>query len=93
MKLRYDTMILTSYRFCVLKGKQDMRYVKIDHAEPGMRLAYNMYDADGHTLICSGCVLTEFYLRRLKDYKFEGVYITDDLSSDIKIEPVTTVAT
>ena len=81
-------MILTSYRFCVLKGKQDMRYVKIDHAEPGMRLAYNMYDADGHTLICSGCVLTEFYLRRLKDYKFEGVYITDDLSSDIKIEPV-----
>lgn len=65
-----------------------MRYIRIDDAEPGMQLAYNMYDADGHTLICSGCFLTEFYLRRLKDYKFEGVYITDELSSDIKIEPV-----
>ena len=65
-----------------------MRYIKIYDAEPGMRLAYNMYDADGHTLICSGCVLTDFYLRRLRDFGFEGVYITDDLSADIKIEPV-----
>jgi len=67
-----------------------MRYIKIEEAVPGMCLAYNMYDADGHTLICSGSVLSEFYIRRLSDYGFDGVYITDDLSKDIQIEPVIT---
>lgn len=67
-----------------------MRYMKIEDAKPGMCLAYNMYDTDGHTLICSGSVLSEFYIRRLNDYGFDGVYITDELSDDIEIEPVIT---
>lgn len=84
----YGIMKLMILVNCQHERKDDMRYIKIYDAEPGMRLAYNMYDADGHTLICSGCVLTDFYLRRLRDFGFEGVYITDDLSADIKIEPV-----
>jgi len=67
-----------------------MRYVKIEDAKPGMCLAYNMYDADGHTLICSGTSLSELYIKRLNDYGFDGVYITDELSKDIVIEPVIT---
>lgn len=67
-----------------------MRYMKIEDTEPGMCLAYNIYDADGHTLICSGSVLSELYIKRLNDYGFDGVYITDELSKDIKIEPVIT---
>lgn len=67
-----------------------MRYIKIEDAKPGMRLAYNIYDADGHTLICNGSVLSEFYIKRLNDYGFDGVYITDELSEDIEIEPVIT---
>lgn len=67
-----------------------MRYIKIEDARPGMRLAYNMYDDDGHTLICSGSVLSKLYIKRLSDYGFDGVYITDELSEDIKIEPVIT---
>ncbi len=67
-----------------------MRYIKIEDAKPGMCLAYNMYDTDGHTLICSGSVLSEFYIRRLNDYGFDGVYITDELSEDIEIQPVIT---
>lgn len=65
-----------------------MRYIKINDAQPGMRLAYNMYDADGHTLICSGSILSKFYIKRLSDYGFDGVYINDELSEDINIEPV-----
>ena len=67
-----------------------MRYIKIEDATPGMCLAYNMYDTDGHTLICNGSVLSEFYIKRLSDYGFDGVYITDELSEDIQIEPVIT---
>ena len=65
-----------------------MRYVKMNDARPGMCLAYNMYDADGHTLICSGSTLSQFYIKKLNEYGFDGVYINDDLSKDIKIEAV-----
>lgn len=67
-----------------------MRYIKIEDVVPGMCLAYNLYDVDGHTLICSGSVLSEFYIKRLSDYGFDGVYIEDELSKDICIEPVIT---
>jgi response regulator RpfG family c-di-GMP phosphodiesterase len=67
-----------------------MRYIKIKDAKPGMRLAYNIYDANGHTLICSGSVLSEFYVKKLNEFGFSGVYITDSISDDIKIEPIIT---
>ena len=67
-----------------------MRYIKIEDARPGMQLAYNMYDTDGHTLICNGSVLNEFYIKRLIEYGFDGIYITDELSQDIEINPVIT---
>lgn len=67
-----------------------MRYMKMNDARPGMRLAYNMYDADGHTLICSGSILSAFYIKRLGEYGFDGVYINDELSEDIQIEPIIT---
>jgi HD-GYP domain-containing protein (c-di-GMP phosphodiesterase class II) len=65
-----------------------MRYIKINDAKPGMRLAYNIYDADGHTLICKGSVLTEFYVKKLNEFGFSGIYIADSLSDDIVIEPI-----
>lgn len=65
-----------------------MRYIKMNDARPGMCLAYNMYDSDGHTLICSGSVLSELYIKRLNEYGFDGVYINDELSEDIAVEAV-----
>ena len=44
-----------------------MRYIRINDARPGMCLAYNMYDADGHTLICSGSILSKFYIKKLNE--------------------------
>ena len=41
-----------------------MRYIKSDDIKPGMRLAYNIYDTDGHTLICSGSVISDFYIKK-----------------------------
>ena len=65
-----------------------MRYVAIENAQPGMVLAYDLYDVQGRTVIGSGCELTANYIKRLYQYGFGGVYIDDDLSNDIYIEPV-----
>lgn len=65
-----------------------MRYIKMKDARPGMSLAYNMYDADGHTLICSGSSLSQFHIKKLNEFGFDGLYINDELSEDIRIEPV-----
>ncbi|MDE7479236.1 MAG: response regulator [Lachnospiraceae bacterium] len=65
-----------------------MRYIKMSDAKTGMRIASGIYDAEGHTLINSGSVLSDFYIRKLNEYGFDGVYVNDELSEDIKIEPV-----
>ena len=67
-----------------------MRYVKLEEARPGMRLAYGLFDSLGRTLISEGTLLTSSYIQRLNEYGFDGVYITDELSRDIHIEPAIT---
>lgn len=69
-----------------------MRYIKIKDARPGMCLAYNIYDANGNTLICSsGSVLSEDLILLIREYGFDGVYVNDELSKDIQIEPIISV--
>lgn len=67
-----------------------MRYVLLKDAEPGMCTAYNVYDSYEHILISAGISLTKTYIEKLRRYGFEGVYIIDDLSEDIKVEQVIT---
>ncbi len=65
-----------------------MRYMMLRDAKPGMRLAYDIYDSFGRTLVSSSVELTESYIEKLYGYGFDGVYITDELSEDIEIEQV-----
>lgn len=65
-----------------------MRYISIDKAEPGMILAENILDVYGHKLVGSNNVLTEGYIKKLAEFGFAGVYITDELSEDIDIETI-----
>ena len=65
-----------------------MRYVKLEDAKPGMCLAHSLYDSYGRTLISSSGVLTQSYLEKLNEYGFDGVYIEDELSKGIEVEPV-----
>ena len=67
-----------------------MRYVSLKDAEPGMNLAYDLYDSYGRTLISSNAKLTRAYIAKLEKLGFDGVYIQDVLSQDIEIEPVIT---
>lgn len=65
-----------------------MRYVSIQNAQPGMHLASDLYDSQGRTVIGGGCELTKNYINRLRDLGFAAVYIDDELSNDIEIDPV-----
>lgn len=64
-----------------------MRYISLQDARPGMVLAYDLYDSFGRTLVGSNCELTEYYIQKLNDYGFDGIYIEDELSKDIEIKP------
>ena len=64
-----------------------MRYVKLEDAKPGMRLAHSLYDSSGRTLISENGVLTQRYLEKLNNIGFDGIYIEDELSKGIEIEP------
>lgn len=65
-----------------------MRYVTLREAKPGMRLAYDLYDSFGRTLVGSSCELTPTYIEKLYQYGFDGIYIEDRLSADIEVETV-----
>lgn len=64
-----------------------MRYISLKDARPGMRLAYDLYDSFGRTLVGCNCELTAYYIEKLNDYGFDGIYIEDELSKGIEIEP------
>lgn len=65
-----------------------MRYVALRDAKPGMRLAYDLYDSFGRTLVGCNCILTATYIEKLHGYGFDGIYIEDEISKDIKVESV-----
>ncbi|MGN0412475.1 MAG: HD domain-containing phosphohydrolase [Lachnospiraceae bacterium] len=65
-----------------------MRYITLDKAKPGMKLAQDLFDSFGRTLISSKAELTDYFLQKLEEYGFCGIYIEDELSEGICIEPV-----
>ena len=65
-----------------------MRYVALKNVEPGMCLAYDLFDSLGRTLIGGRCQLTETYIERLEEYGFDGIYIEDRLAEGIDIDSV-----
>lgn len=67
-----------------------MRYILLKDTEPGMNLAYDLFDSYGRTLISSNAKLTYGYITKLEKLGFDGVYIQDALSEGIELEPVIT---
>lgn len=65
-----------------------MRYVILEKTDSGMRLAKDVYDSLGRTLVGRGCELTELYIEKLAEYGFDGVYIDDSISEGIEVAEV-----
>lgn len=65
-----------------------MRYVPLKNAKEGMRLAQDMYDSLGRTLIGVNARITDYYIQKLQEYGFDGIYIKDEFSEGIQLEPI-----
>ncbi|WP_026486094.1 HD-GYP domain-containing protein [Caldanaerobius polysaccharolyticus] len=65
-----------------------MRLISTYNLKPGMVIAKAVYNANGQLLLNKDVVLTEQYIKRLKEVGITDVYIEDDLSRDVVIKDV-----
>lgn len=65
-----------------------MRYISLEQARAGMVLANELYDSYGRVLIGANHRLTESYIKKLQNYGFGGLYISDELSEGIEVQSV-----
>ena len=63
-----------------------MRYISIDSAQPGMIVGKSIYNEQGSILVNYRVKLTERLILRMRDIGLAGLYIEDELSSDITVE-------
>lgn len=63
-----------------------MRYVLIKDVQPGMILAQKLVEPSGRVLAGENSALTEYAIEKLRREGYDGVYIQDELSSDIVVE-------
>ncbi|MBZ4664098.1 MAG: hypothetical protein JG776_1813 [Caloramator sp.] len=61
-----------------------MRLVNIERVKPGDELAQSILGADGAILLREGVILTDTYIRRLKNIGVEFLYIKDAHLEDLK---------
>lgn len=65
-----------------------MRYVPTEELELGMLTALPIYDDRGRILINGYNVLSEKYMQRIRALGVQGIYIEDDISSDVEIKDI-----
>ena len=65
-----------------------MRYISLENITNDMVLAQNIKDEFGRVLITKGAKLSKQKKKKLENFDIAGVYIDDEWSADIFIEPV-----
>jgi HD-GYP domain-containing protein (c-di-GMP phosphodiesterase class II) len=65
-----------------------MRYISVSRIEEGMVLGQDIFDLKGFLLLRHGQKLYGNYIERLKNMGVIGVYIADESTQDIEINPV-----
>ena len=65
-----------------------MRYISLENITEDMVLAQNIKDEFGRVLITKGAKLSQQKKKKLENFDIAGVYIDDEWSADIFIEPV-----
>jgi HD-GYP domain-containing protein (c-di-GMP phosphodiesterase class II) len=63
-----------------------MRYVPISCIKEGMVIAKNLYNNNNKLLIRKGSHIKDSYILRMKNIGYQGVYIEDDISSELEIK-------
>jgi HD-GYP domain-containing protein (c-di-GMP phosphodiesterase class II) len=62
-----------------------MRLIPLEHCQPGMKLAKNIYSGDGLVLLAEGMILTVSLIRRLSEYGIQYLYVHDPRTEDVQI--------
>lgn len=70
------------------KDSHKMRYVSLENTTEDMILAQNIKDEHGRVLVMKGARLSEHKKEKLERFDITGIYIDDEWSADIFIEPV-----
>ena len=65
-----------------------MRYIEMGKVVPGMKLGTEVFDSYGRVLLGAKAELSQEYIARLKTLEFDGLYILDELSADITVDPI-----
>lgn len=63
-----------------------MRFMPIEYAEPGMRVARNIRNVQGNIMLKENSLLNQEMIYKLDELGFQGIYVNDDLSKEIQIE-------
>lgn len=72
----------------LFKEVHSLRYISIDSLEPNMILGKNIYNKNNDILLSKNSVLNDTIITRIKELGYQGVYVEDNLSKDIVIDPV-----
>ena len=67
-----------------------MRKIVVDKLKPGMRVGKPVYGMEGQLFLNRGVELKPTYIRYLKKYNFDAVYIIDERMKDVEISDVIT---
>jgi HD-GYP domain len=70
-----------------------MRYISVGSIEQGMILGQDIWDSNGFLLLRRGQKIFDAYINRLLNLGIIGVYIDDEYTEDIVINPVVKDAT
>lgn len=65
-----------------------MRYIPVENVEIGMAIGQDIFDGEGRLVLAKHLILNEEYIAGLRELGFQGVYIDDDFTEDIRIEEV-----
>lgn len=69
-------------------GTPLLRLMSVNDLIPGMRLAKNIYAADGRVLLSVGTAINERYLRRLRELHISTMWVEDGVSAGITVDDV-----
>jgi len=62
-----------------------MRFVPTYCLREGMQLGDNLFGKNGELVLVQNTVLTYNFIQRIQNLNFNGVYVEDDISKDLKI--------
>lgn len=65
-----------------------MRFVMLEDVKEGMVLGKNIYDHVHQVALKSGILLSDRYIKKIQELGYYGVYIEDELSTDIVLDDV-----